>query len=472
MNDVHGYDLVIEVDEETINSLASAAFHSSFFTSFKGNAVIRGVDFPYTVLISEPPYVELYDREITVRLAMHITSGSIRIDVVAYADIAIGPGISIKSIQTESIKFWGHSPGIIGKKVINTILNSLPLHKLLRLEDLETDIPLDSVIPSSMIYGSPTFNISAASLASFKGSIVIALCLNGCSLEKKTPLASFADGRNVAIAVSELALKDILEDIWPNLSGPIVEKGTIDSVSGEYLSWLKEVSRIKRPFWGGSKAEINYTAEIVSEIPKIRIADELEMYDTDMSMNIQATALIPKPFTSKKIPIYSLETDAKASVDRALVDVYPENGRLLAKITDMEFNINAPKSIPNLILKVARNRLESKILTLPPIDLTEIMENKIDHNIPFTPKLYVHSTSVLDSSFAVYADIDFDNVTATSFPYVADISNNVVHTASCANVNCIKGINRRCYASLSDAFKDGFKGASDCLRRYCSNDTE
>lgn len=466
--DTHGYDLVLEANEKTLNSAASSAFHSSYFTSFKGSARFRSFTVPYTISLSEPPYIEFRNGKADLRLALHIASGILTADTVAYFNILIGPGIKVRNISIEDAKFWGRTSGPIAIAVLNIIVNALPLQKLLHLDSLDADMSLSVLVPASMLSGSPTFNISAPYLSAFNGSLTAALCLNDCPLESKTDLESFAGENDFAASISETALNDLLKDIWPNLVAPLVEEGRVESDSNDFISWLKQVSGIRRPFWGGSKANVEYRAEIRPDMPKVRITDAVEIYDADMALKIGAVAKMPRPFSSKNLTVYEMNTDAKALVDRAIVKIYADKGRLLARITDVEFSIDAPKSLPNLILKTAKNRLEDKIVSLPPTDITELLENRVSANLPFQPDLVVKSVSVSPGILTIRADISFDKFSVTSYPFIADVSSGVVHRASCPGVAAISGVDRLGYASLSDAFHDGYKGSRDCLKRYQS----
>lgn len=101
-----------------------------------------------------------------------------------------------------------------------------------------------------MLAGSPTLNISAQHLAAFQGSLVAALCLNSCPAEAKTEIESFAGEHDFAVSTSETALNDLLVDIWPNLTAPLVEEGVIESDSSDFVKWLKQVSGILPAFLG------------------------------------------------------------------------------------------------------------------------------------------------------------------------------------------------------------------------------
>ena len=169
---------------------------------------------------------------------MHITSGILTADTVAYFDILVGPGIKVRNISIEDAKFWGRSSGPIAIAILNVIINALPLQKLLHLDSLDADMSLSVLVPASMLAGSPKFNISAPYLASFNGSLAAALCLNECSLGIKTDLESFTGENDLSASISEVALNDMLKDIWPNLVSPIVEEGKIESDSNDFISWL------------------------------------------------------------------------------------------------------------------------------------------------------------------------------------------------------------------------------------------
>ena len=466
--DTHGYDLVLEANEKTLNSMASSAFHSSYFTSFKGTARFRSFNVPYTISLSEPPYVELRKGKAGLRLALHITSGILTADTVAYFDILVGPGIKVRNISIEDAKFWGRSSGPIAIAILNVIINALPLQKLLHLDSLDADMSLSVLVPASMLAGSPKFNISAPYLASFNGSLAAALCLNECSLGIKTDLESFTGENDLSASISEVALNDMLKDIWPNLVSPIVEEGKIESDSNDFISWLKQVSGIRRPFWGGSRAKVDYHAEIRPAMPKMRRTDNVEIYDADMNLKIHAVASMPKPFSSKDMTIYDLDTDAKAVVNNAIVKIYAENDKLFAKVSKIAFSIDAPGSFPNLILKVARSRLEEKILNMDPVDITAIFERKLSADLPFQPEFLVKGTSVSSGILTIRSDISFDKLFPTSYPFIADVSSGVVHRATCPGVAAVRGADRLGYASLGDAFGDGYKGSRDCLKRYQS----
>lgn len=466
--DTHGYDLVLEANEKTINSAASSAFHSSYFTSFKGSARFRSFTVPYSISLSEPPHIELRNGKADLRLALHITSGILTADTVAYFNILIGPGIKVRNISIEDAKFWGRTSGPIAIAILNIIVNALPLQKLLHIDSLDANMSLSVLVPASMLSGSPTFNVSAHYISSFNGGLVAALCLNECPLGVKTDLESFAGENDFAVSISEAALNDLVIDIWPNLAAPIVEEGKVESDSNDFISWLKQVSGIRRPFWGGSKANVEYRAEIRPDMPKVRITNAVEIYDADMALKIDAVARMPKPFSSKNMTVYEMNTDAKALVDRAIVKIYADKGRLLARVTDIEFSIDAPKSLPNLILKTAKNRLEDKIISLPPADITELFEKKISAGLPFQPDLTVKNASMSPGVLTIRADISFDRLSPTSYPFIADVSSGVVHRANCPGVAAISGADRLGYASLGDALNDGYKGSRDCLKRYQS----
>ena len=242
----------------------------------------------------------------------------------------------------------------------------------------------------------------------------------------------------------------------------------MESDSNDFISWLKQVSGIRRPFWGGSKANVEYRAEIRPDMPKVRITDAVEIYDADMALKIDAVAKMPRPFSSKNLTVYEMNTDAKALVDRAIVKIYADKGRLLARITNVEFSIDAPKSLPNLILKTAKNRLEDKIVSLPPTDITELLEQRVSANLPFQPDLVIDNVSVSPGILTIRADVSFDKLSVTSFPFIVDASSGVIHRATCPGVAAISGADRLGYASLSDALLDGYKGSRDCLKRYQS----
>lgn len=466
--DTHGYDLVLEANEKTLNSAASSAFHSSYFTSFKGSARFRNFTVPYTISLSEPPFIKLRNGKADLRLALHITSGIFTADTVAYFNILVGPGIKVRNISIEDAKFWGRTSGPIAVAVLNVIVNALPLQKLLHLDSPDADMSLSVLVPASMLSGAPTFNVSAPYLSAFNGSLAAALCLNDCPLEAKTDLESFAGENDFAVSVSETALNDLLKDIWPNLAAPLVEEGKVESDSNDFISWLKQVSGIRRPFWGGSKANVEYRAEIRPDMPKVRITDAVEIYDADMALKIDAVAKMPRPFSSKNLTVYEMNTDAKALVDRAIVKIYADKGRLLARITNVEFSIDAPKSLPNLILKTAKNRLEDKIVSLPPTDITELLEQRVSANLPFQPDLVIDNVSVSPGILTIRADVSFDKLSVTSFPFIVDASSGVIHRATCPGVAAVSGADRLGYASLSDALLDGYKGSRDCLKRYQS----
>lgn len=461
----HGYDIVLEISEKTLNSAASSAFHSSYFTSFKGNATFRSFTIPYVISLSEPPHLQLRRGAAEVRLALHVTSGRISADAVAYCNVLIGPGLKVRNVSLESARFGGYNSGTLGVALLNLILHALPLQKLLHVESVDTDMPLSRLVPASMLAGSPTLNISAQHLAAFQGSLVAALCLNSCPAEAKTEIESFAGEHDFAVSISETALNDLLVDIWPNLTAPLVEEGVIESDSSDFVKWLKQVSGIRRPFWGGSRAKVDYRAEIRPALPKVRINDHLEISDADLALKIKAHAQVPRPFSSKELSVYKMATDAKAIVEKAVIDIYASNGRLFAKVKAVEFSIDAPQHLPDLILKTAKNRLEDKILNLPPTDLTELFEKKLAIDTPIKPEFLIKNAAVADGVLTIRSEVNFTKLT-TSSPFIADAATGVVHIASCPGVAAVGGAERIGYASLSDALSAGYQGARDCLKRY------
>lgn len=515
-----GYDVVMEIHEDLINTFLKIAYCLGRLPTFEGIYTLPVPDVPpdllefmdigYRVSLAREPTFEVTDTgdlQITIRGEAIITLlGSISFDLEAQFRIAAAPEfdqatrqfrIECSEALIEDLELDNryHLPASVLAK-LNQIL-AIGMEAF--LTDEVTTIELSPVIfaadlpfmPAGEAYRLP-IGLGAARV--FPPSVVMgAVNLLGYTGGSSTAVNDFTNGHHIGIGINEAAMHRVYDFWWAHTTHPktLDVMGSYEYDPPSFVDFLDALID-----WGTAILTVGL---VVTEVDLDRVWIEAEAtigfskFTFDLlpgnavsfsgSVNLEIGANVYMQFTTTTSLFWGLwEVDETTSTVE-LFDLYASgitviidnaegivtldsSRRLMVTLTALDIDIPLPWSVPEFILDYIVDWVVHRIVSeMPPIVLFPAV---IELTLPGTAvSITVSGESLEINETEALVTMNIGTSGANTYaPYIANINSGEVHVRDCDWAHRIAQRNRVYYCTLEDAIADGYNGCYYCLREY------
>ncbi|KQC04285.1 MAG: hypothetical protein APR53_00075 [Methanoculleus sp. SDB] len=515
-----GYDVVMELHEDLINTFLKVAYCLGKFPVFEGVYTLPVPDVPpdledfmeigYRVSLAREPSFEVTDAgelQITVRGETIFTVlGAITFDLEAQFRIAAIPRFdpatrqfrvecTMAAIEDVELDNRYHLPASVLEK-LNQIL-AIGMEAFLTEE--VTTIELSPVIfsadlpfmPAGEAYKLP---ISLGATRVFPPSVTSgAVNLLGYTGGSAASVTDFTRGNHIGIGVNEAAMHRVYDFWWANTTHPktVTVMGSYDYDPPDFVDFIDslldwgtavltlglvdtdvDLDRI----WIDAGAAIGFSKFTFDLLPgnTVRLSGSVTLdIWAEVYMQITTTTelfwgLWEVDQTTSTVKLFDLEANGiTVVIDNAegVVTLDPSR-RLMVDLTALDIDIPLSWDVPEFILDYIVDWAINSIVTeMPPIVLFPAM---IEQTLPGTSvsvsvageTLEINETEALVSLNISTSGAD------TYAPYIANENTGEVHVRECEWAHRIALRNRVYYCTLEDAIADGYNGCAFCLPRY------
>lgn len=383
-----------------------------------------------------------------------------------------------------------------------------------RLEVPQLEVPLASMISGEMIgvdHSAEAPTVTASHFGLINNScLAAAISFQEEEIGDPRGIRNFIGDGDMAIGLSQASICRILDDVWPSMPRSVRESGRIDvedarelldSLRGllnfpAHLSALGLQTRTTRV----AKAWVDYNALVTPDKPNIRLIDGgmIEIFDTMVDVQVKAVARtklltttsrganpffpawmagggkVQKPEVKERDTVlYDFEQSLHVDINRAVAELTVDNGRLMAKVVDVDFDMKQiclPMALPEFVLDAITNMVERRLKGgFPPIDVTAQLNDRVLSQVPIAMDLSAKRVTGEGSELIIVLDVAFKDVpdTVSTLPkFVADSRSRRVHRADCPSLRSVRERDKVGYTSLYAALSHGCLGADDCLSAY------